>query len=118
MTINDLLLNPVTLLQAVKTVPPLSTFLRDFLFKETQQSSTVQIAIDEIVGNRRLAPFVASNAVAPNVERTAFSSKIYRPPLVKAKKNLHALDALNRLPGELPFTTGAAFDISGGRATY
>ena len=110
MTVNELLLNPVTLLSAVKTIPPLSTFLRDFLFKETQQSSTLQIAIDEIVGNRRLAPFVASSAVAPNVERTAFSSRIYRPPLVKAKKNLQALDALNRLPGELPFTTGAAFD--------
>jgi hypothetical protein len=111
MTVNELLLNPVTLLSAVKTIPPLATFFRDFLFKETQQSQTLQVAIDEIVGNRRLAPFVASSAVAPNVERTAFSSRIYRPPLVKAKKNLQALDALSRLPGELPFTTGGAFDI-------
>lgn len=107
MTVNELLLNPITLLQAVKTIPPMPTFFREFLFKETQQSSTLQVAIDEIIGNRRLAPFVSSSSIAPNVERTAFKSRIYRPPLVKAKKNLQALDALGRLPGELPFTTGS-----------
>lgn len=110
MTVTELLLNPITLLSAVKTIPPLSTFLRDFLFKETQQSQTLSVAIDELIGSRRLAPFVASNTVAPNVEKLPISTKIYRPPLVKAKKNLQAIDALNRLPGELPFTTGGAFN--------
>jgi hypothetical protein len=110
MTLQELLLSPITLLTAVKTIPHNPTFFRDFLFKETQQSQTLSVAIDELVGNRRLAPFVSGQAIAPSVQKMPFSTKIYYPPLIKAKKNLQALEALNRLPGELPFTTGAAFD--------
>lgn len=100
----DILFSTSVMLEVVRDLPIAPTFLRSIFFPVTKQSQTLEIAMDKITGNRRVAPYVSRyrpSAIANNIRR---QFKTYNPPSIKLRKQMDAYDALSRQPGELPFT--------------
>jgi len=94
-----------TMLEAVKVMPPIRTFLKDRYFTErkTFPSHDVIIDYEDEVGNR-LAPFVLPSKGGIPVAREGFETQSYTPALVAPERVLTVEDLMHRQAGEALFS--------------
>lgn len=83
-----------TMLEAMESMPPLRTFLRDTFFKTTQTFLTKTVDIDIRKGSRRVAVYVSPTDPGHISERNGYETKSYTPPYVKEKRGIEPADLL------------------------
>lgn len=91
---------PRTMLEAVKSMPPVNTFLKNTFFKNPKTFPTAHVDVDFVKGSRRMAPFVHQKIGGKVVENTGFKTDTFKPELVAPDKITTADDILKRMPGE------------------
>ena len=91
---------PRYLAEAVRTAPPIRTFLRDRFFSNVKTFSTERVDIDIVKGNRKMAAFVHPMVGGEIVQNEGYETKSYAPPLINPATVTTADLFLRRLPGE------------------
>lgn len=91
---------PRYLAEAVRTAPPIRTFLRDRFFSNVKTFSTERVDIDIVKGNRKMAAFVHPMVGGEIVQNEGYETKSYAPPLINTATVTTADLFLRRLPGE------------------
>ena len=91
---------PRYLAEAVRTAPPIRTFLRDRFFSNVKTFSTERVDIDIVKGNRKMAAFVHPMVGGEIVQNEGYETKSYAPPLINPATVTTADMFLQRLPGE------------------
>ena len=91
---------PRYLAEAVRTAPPIRTFLRDRFFSNVKTFSTERVDIDIVKGNRKMAAFVHPMVGGEIVQSEGYETKSYAPPLINPAIITTADLFLRRLPGE------------------
>jgi hypothetical protein len=80
-----------TLMAAVRTMPPHTTFLRDLLFPfnpATDQFSTRRIILEYMCGANRLAPFVAEHKGSATISRDWYKARELDPAKIAPARTL------------------------------
>ena len=96
---------PRYLAEAVRTAPPICTFLRDRFFSKVKTFPTKNVDIDIVKGNRKMAAFVHPMVGGEIVQNEGYETKSYAPPLINPATVTTADMFLQRLPGEDKFGT-------------
>ena len=91
---------PRYLAEAVRTAPPIRTFLRDRFFSKVKTFPTKNVDIDIVKGNRKMAAFVHPMVGGEIVQSEGYETKSYAPPLINPATVTTADMFLQRLPGE------------------
>lgn len=91
---------PRYLAEAVRTAPPICTFLRDRFFSKVKTFPTKNVDIDIVKGNRKMAAFVHPMVGGEIVQNEGYETKSYAPPLISPATVTTADMFLQRLPGE------------------
>ena len=91
---------PRYLAEAVRTAPPICTFLRDRFFSKVKTFPTKNVDIDIVKGNRKMAAFVHPMVGGEIVQNEGYETKSYAPPLINPATVTTADMFLQRLPGE------------------
>jgi hypothetical protein len=91
---------PRYLAEAVRTAPPIYTFLRDRFFSKVKTFPTKNVDIDIVKGNRKMAAFVHPMVGGEIVQSEGYETKSYAPPLINPATVTTADMFLQRLPGE------------------
>lgn len=73
---------PRYLAEAVRTAPPICTFLRDRFFSKVKTFPTKNVDIDIVKGNRKMAAFVHPMVGGEIVQNEGYETKSYAPPLI------------------------------------
>jgi hypothetical protein len=95
------LYEPRKLMKVVKSVPPVTTFLRDKFFRSRQTFVTETFDVDFVKGARELAPFVAPLIGGKIVKNQGYETKNYHTALIAPVIITTAENELNhRMPGE------------------
>lgn len=89
-----------SMLQAVRQMMPTNTFLKDLFFADTKTFDTEAVDVDYYKGRRKMAPFVSPRLPGTVVERSGFTTKSFKAPLIKPKRILTADDLKKRSMGE------------------
>lgn len=89
-----------TLLGVKKQQKPHSTFFRQMFFGREAFSDTKEIAIDKVVPNLRLAPFVSPVVAGKVRKQDGFKTTSYAPPYLKPKDAVEPGNMLYRMAGE------------------
>lgn len=76
------------------------TFLLSTAFNILQVETAEQIAVDVLVGNRKVAPFVSPLVQGKIVTQNGFTTKTFKPAYIKPKTPVQPNRALKRLAGE------------------
>lgn len=84
------------MIQALRQMLPVKTFLKDNFFPEVSIHNTRNIDIDIKKGKRRLPLYVKREAEGTLVERIGFVTRSYTPPYIKPKMVTTATDFLKR----------------------
>lgn len=98
MTVN--LFEPRTMMEAIRRMAPVNTFLRDTFFKSPLTFDTKTVEVDFYKGKRKVAPFVHPKIGGKTVENAGYQTNIFTPALVAPDKITTADDLMNRVPGE------------------
>lgn len=87
----------LTMIAAIKQMPPRHTFLRDRYFPTGAGDifPTDEVLIDYKDGNKKIAPVVAPRKGGITVMREGYTTKRYEPPFVAPKRPL-TIDDLNK----------------------
>lgn len=96
-----------TLLMAVESLSPVSSFLRDRYFPTndaTDVFSTTDVLIEYKDGSKKLAPFVAPRKGGVAVLRKGYSVNRYEPPRIAPKRSLSIDDLTQKGFGEALFS--------------
>ena len=91
---------PWYLAEAVRTAPPIRTFLRDRFFSNVKTFSTERVDIDIVKGNRKMAAFVHPMVGGEIVQNEGYETKSYAQPLINPATVTTADLFMKRLPGE------------------
>jgi hypothetical protein len=91
---------PRVMIEALREMKPVRTFLRDKFFSVERTYRTEKIDLDKQVKGRRVAPFVNRIGPAKLVERVGFSTDSVAPPCVAMKIPVTAEDVSTRRIGE------------------
>lgn len=91
---------PRYLAEAVRTAPPIRTFLRDRFFSNVKTFSTERVDIDIVKGNRKMAAFVHPMVGGEIVQNEGYETKSYAPTLISPTTVTTADMFMKRLPGE------------------
>lgn len=89
-----------TMLEAVRQMQPVRTFLRDTFFTNRRTFDTEYVDVDIVKGKRRMAPFVSPKVGGKVVERLGYQTHTYKAPMLAPKLPTTAEQLLKRLPGE------------------
>lgn len=89
-----------TLIAVVENMLTPNSFLLDRFFPRTVYSDTAAVAIDVVVGKRRLAPFVNPLREGRYVESLGFQTTEFVPPYIKDKRRFDPMRAVRRAIGE------------------
>jgi hypothetical protein len=89
-----------TMLEAVRQIQPVRTFLRDTFFTNRRTFDTEYVDVDIVKGKRRMAPFVNPRMAGKVVERLGYQTHTYKAPMLSPKLPTTAEQLLKRLPGE------------------
>jgi hypothetical protein len=90
----------VSLIGTMQSLKRPARFVRDTLFSQIIRFNTRKIAMDMIIEDQRVAPFIAP-VVAGRVRRDkGFTTTLYEAPYVKEKDEVILSDMLSRGPGE------------------
>ena len=92
--------DPRTLVEVVRTTPPIHTFLRDRFFSHVKPFTSENVDIDIVKGTRKMAAFVHPMVGGEIVQSEGYETKSYKPPLVNEATISTASQFLKRLPGE------------------
>lgn len=89
-----------TMLEAVRQMQPVRTFLKNTFFTNVRTFDTEHVDVDIIKGKRRMAPFVSPKIGGKVVERLGYRTNTYKAPMLAPKLATTAEQLLKRLPGE------------------
>ena len=101
-----------TLLMAVESLSPVSSFLRDRYFptnEATDVFSTTDVLVEYKDGNKKLAPFVAPRKGGVTILRKGYTVDRYTPPRIAPKRALLPKQADLRRVYSHPFALGIQF---------
>lgn len=76
------------------------TFLLNTVFGTIQTEPAEQIAVDILIGNRRVAPFVSPLVAGKVLTQDGFTTKLYKPAYIKPKSVVDPNRAFKRQAGE------------------
>lgn len=89
-----------TMLEAVKQMLPVRTFLKDTFFSNIRTFDTEHVDVDIVKGKRRMAPFVSPKQAGKVVERLGYRTNTYKAPMINPKLPTTAEQLQKRLAGE------------------
>lgn len=108
MTIN--IYDPRTMLTAVRSLMPVRTFLKDMFFSKIQTFTTENVDVDYYKGRRKMAPFVSPRLAGKVINRDGFTTKTYKPPMIKPIRMITGDDIMKRSMGENVYTVKSPED--------
>ena len=79
--------------------PPMSFYMARY-FGSIMQFDTEEVHFDEVLGDRRMAPFVSPLVEGKAMRDKGHTMKLFRPAYLKPKHIVDPTKALKRLPGE------------------
>lgn len=88
------------LIEVVPTLLTPQTFFLDRYFPNIRMSDTEFVAIDVIIGKRRVAPFVSPLVEGKLVESLRVQTNLFKPPYIKDKRAPDLRRPVNRAVGE------------------
>lgn len=94
-----------TLLGVIERAYPPNPVLVKTFFPNAVTFPTSVLDVDYQKGGRRLAPFVVPGSKGVNMARDGYTTKSYKPPLMRPKRNLSADDLAKRTAGESVVST-------------
>ncbi len=94
------LYEPRTMMQAVRSMMPVHTFLKDRFFSNEVTFPTKTVDVDFTKGKRKMAPFVHEKIGSKTVDNQGYKTNTFTPALVAPDKVTTADDLMHRLPGE------------------
>jgi hypothetical protein len=89
-----------TLLQAIEMMMPVRTFLKDTFFPTQRTSLTEHVDIDYYKGRRKMAPFVSPRMAGKVMDRQGFTTKSFKPAMIKPQRIITGDDINKRSMGE------------------
>jgi hypothetical protein len=89
-----------TLLGVKKLQKPFTSFFKSLFFKRDVFSDSQEVAIDKVVPNLRLAPFVSPMVAGKVRKQDGFSTTSYAPPYLKPKDAVSPKNMQYRMAGE------------------
>ncbi|MCM3567857.1 major capsid protein [Neobacillus mesonae] len=89
-----------TMLTAVSMMMPVNTFLKDTFFSRSNTFTTEHVDVDYYKGRRKMAPFVSPRIAGQVSERQGFTTKSFKPALVKPLRVITGDDINKRSIGE------------------
>ena len=96
-----------TMLEAVKNIVPLKTFIKDRYFPDSASEvfPTEEVIIDFKDGHRKMAPYVLPRKKGITIEREGFRTERYKPPYIAPQRRLTYDDLNRRMLGEQLFSS-------------
>lgn len=94
-----------TMLEAVRQMMPVHTFLKDTFFSTKSTSPNEAIDVDFYKGRRKMAPFVSPRLAGQVITREGFVTKTYKPPMIKPMRAITGDDIIKRSMGETIYST-------------
>jgi len=88
------------LIEVVPTLLSPQTFFLDRYFPNIRMSDTEFVAIDVIIGKRRMSPFVSPLVEGKLVESLRTQTNLFKPPYIKDKRAPDLRRPINRAVGE------------------
>lgn len=107
---NDIIWEPLTMLEAVKIMKPTTTFFRTFFMRNVRPSQHKKVQADFKRGGASLAPIVNEIVGGKPTTLGGYESNILPTPLVAPDKVITTKDLDVRLPGEDPYAAMTAQD--------
>ncbi|MDP5277149.1 major capsid protein [Chengkuizengella axinellae] len=92
--------DPRTMLEAIKQMKPVRTYLKDTFFTTTRTFTTEKVDVDYYKGRRKMAPFVSPRIAGKVMEREGFNTKTFAPPMIQPERVITAEDLTQRTMGE------------------
>lgn len=89
-----------TMLAAVQAMMPVNTFLKDTFFSNVITFTTEHVDVDYYKGRRKMAPFVSPRVAGQVMERQGFTTKTFKPAMVKPLRIITGDDINKRSMGE------------------
>ena len=102
-----------TLLAAYEAIPKVPAFLKDRYFPTnamTDVFNTDDVLVDYRDGSKKAAPFVVPTVGGKIIDRSAFTTDRYTPPLIAPQRTLSIDDLKKRGFGEAIFNNVAPAD--------
>ena len=94
-----------TMLQAIEMMMPAQTFLRDTFFPSTDTFLTEHVDVDYYKGRRKMAPFVSPRSSGKVMDREGFTTKSFKPAMIKPQRIITGDDINKRSIGENIYST-------------
>lgn len=92
--------DPRTMLAAVAAMMPVNTFLKDTFFSNENTFATETVDVDYYKGRRKMAPFVSPRVAGQVMDRQGFTTKSFKPAMVKPLRIITGDDINKRSMGE------------------
>lgn len=92
--------DPRTLLTAVTSMLPVNTFLKNTFFPNPKTFLTESVDVDYMKGRRKMAPFVSPRVPGKVTDRRGFTTKSFKPAMVKPLRIITGDDINKRSMGE------------------
>lgn len=94
-----------TLLAAMESLMPVNTFLKQTFFPNVDTFQTEHVDVDYYKGRRKMAPFVSPRLPGKVMDRQGFTTKSFKPAMIKPLRVLTGDDVTKRSMGETIYTT-------------
>lgn len=91
-----------SLIRVCQQIQTPTTFLSDIFFKDKESTLQDVFSVEIVKKNRRLAPMLVRGARALGVSRDKSTVKLWRPPLIGARRTIGLEDISKRIIGEMP----------------
>lgn len=90
------------LLKVVEKIELPTTFLSNIFFADAEETLQDVFPVEIVKKNRRLAPFIVKGSRGFNISREQTQVKMYKPPLIGARRTIGLEDISRRIAGEMP----------------
>ncbi|MFC4403313.1 major capsid protein [Gracilibacillus xinjiangensis] len=88
------------MLEAIEMMMPVRTFLKDTFFGDVNTFTSEHVDVDYYKGRRKMAPFVSSRGAGKVMDRDGFTTKSFKPAMVKPQRIITGDDINKRSIGE------------------
>lgn len=88
------------MLQAIEMMKPTHTFLKDTFFPRTNTFVSETVDVDYYKGRRKMAPFVSPRSQGKVMDREGFTTKSFKPAMIKPQRIITGDDINKRSMGE------------------
>ncbi|MDR2174398.1 MAG: major capsid protein, partial [Synergistaceae bacterium] len=100
------LYSPKTMRGVIKRTLPLRTFFKTRYFNSSVTFPTETVSFEFQEAKRRLAPYVNARMGSESIERDAYETRTYRPPLVAPERAITNDTLAQKLLGEAVYNSG------------